>query len=71
MDALTSEGNPSREAEPPVPSLPTTEISADEPFSSTHSSDTTQPVGQQTRRMVSPDSYSTLPSGIWTRCRCR
>ena len=51
---------------PTMPSLPTTAISAEAPFSITYSSETMAVVGKYTWLKVRPDSYSTCPSGIST-----
>src|ERR1700686_154104 len=55
---------------PTIPSLPTTAISADAPFSMTYSSETMEVVGKYTWLSVPPDSYSTPPRGIWTDSSC-
>ena len=53
-----------------MPSLPTTAISAEAPLSIAYSSETTAVVGKTTCVIVSPDSYSTWPSGISTHSNC-
>ncbi len=52
-----------------MPSLPTTAISAEAPLSS-DSGETTAVVGKTTCVIVSPDSYSTWPSGISAHSNC-
>src|SRR6202035_1644698 len=53
-----------------MPSLPTTAISADAPFSITYSSETIAVVGKYTWVNVAPDSYTTWERGSSTDSRC-
>ena len=53
-----------------MPSLPTTAISAEAPSSITYSSETMAVVGKYTWLSVTPDSYSTWPSGSSTGSSC-
>src|SRR5580658_7822831 len=46
------------------------QISADAPSARTYSRETIESVGKKTCRRTSPDSYKTLPSGIWTSRKC-
>src|SRR5688500_11705881 len=55
---------------PTTPSLPTTAISAEAPFSSRYSSETMQVVGRYTYGRSRPDSYTTSPRPSATGCRC-
>jgi hypothetical protein len=55
---------------PTMPSLPTTAISADAPFSMTYSSETMAVVGKYTWVNVAPDSYTTWERGSSTDSRC-
>src|ERR1700677_233271 len=54
---------------PTMPSLPTTAISAEAPFSITYKRETIAVVGKYTWLKVPPDSYSTDPKGISTDSR--
>jgi len=55
---------------PTTPSLPTTAISAEAPFSITYSSETIEVVGKYTWASAPPASYTTWPSGMSTNCNC-